>query len=478
MRAGAVQALAQLIGLALAVAISVAISHRLGTSPEADAFYLGRRLVTGLQEILVQVLSLVFLPMIAMQASPRGLAKLATWVALGGIAIALVFALGAKFVVTAIAPTLTGDAAVLAERVIMVLSASLPLALLGVLAGSALNLAGWFAWPAMLRLLPRVLVLTVFLLALGAQDSVTWAALAFVGGNAVALLLMLPFLRSGPAVPSARPQIGAALILVVGAQAALWFETAMAARAGVGGVALLEMAQRVGALLGNTLALAVLVPVFAKWTGSPELRTPQYFWRVVSGGATVLILVQGTLIYNAPKIVEQVLGQGAFEVAAQTQLTPVLLIMGFAPFATFLSRAFVIWVLTRQGKNAIGLVALSVLVDLAVRACAGGWMLPTMGVGAVALGMVLGPCAVALLLWARNRDDLCRAELSLSPLLGAGFGLMAAIASGLLLSRLTPWFATGEAISALIALAASGVIGIAVTALWLWWRNALWVFKF
>ncbi|MEY8882375.1 hypothetical protein [Donghicola sp. XS_ASV15] len=478
MRAGAVQALAQLVGLALAVGISVVISHRLGASPEADAFYLGRRLVTGLQEILVQVLSLVFLPMVAMQASSRGVAKLAMWVALGGIAIALVFALSAHFVVAAIAPTLTGDAAVLAERVIIVLSASLPLALLGVLAGSALNLAGWFAWPAILRLLPRVLVLTVFLLALGAQASVTWAAFAFVGGNAVALLLMVPFVRSGPVVPSARPQIGAALLLVVGAQAALWFESALAARTGVGGVALLEMAQRVGALLGNTLALAVLVPVFAKWTGSPKLRTPLNFWRTVAGGLTVLILVQGTVIYNAPKIVDHILGQGALGAAAQAELTPILIVMGFAPFATFLSRAFLIWVLTRQGKNALGIVALAVLIDLAVRAGVGVWLLPSLGVGAVALGMVLGPSAVALLLWAQNKADLRAARLSLAPLLGAGLGLLAVVGSGIVLAVVVPWLGSTQAVPTLVLIAVSGVIGMAVTVLWIWWRNALWVFKF
>lgn len=310
MRAGASQFLAQLLGLGLALAISVAISHRLGASAQADAFLLGRRLVTGLQEVLVQVLTLVFLPMVAMRAGKAALLKLAFWVALAGALVAGLFALASGPIVAFIAPEMAGATAALAARVIAVLAVSLPLALLGVLIGAALNLDGRFGWPAFVRLTPRAMVLGVFLAGLGAAQSVTWAAVGFVAGNALSVLLMLPFLRP-TATPqsSATPHVGAAMLLVIGAQAALWLETAFAARAGIGGITLLEMGQRVGALLGNTLALALVMPAFVKWTGQPETRSPQRFWQIAVVGCSLLMITQGALVLFAPRLVAEVFGQ-------------------------------------------------------------------------------------------------------------------------------------------------------------------------
>ncbi|NVO26666.1 hypothetical protein HJ526_04470 [Donghicola sp. C2-DW-16] len=476
MKAGLSQFLAQLLGLALAVAISVAISHSLGASDQADAFLLGRRLVTGLQELLAQVLTLVFLPMVAMQADRRALWRLTGWVALAGVGVAVAFAVLSGPIVATIAPEMTGEAAQLAARVIAVLSASLPLALLGVLAGAALNLRGSFGWPALVRLMPRLMVLAVFLLALDAAKAVSWAAMAFVLGNGIALALMVPFVRAVPARGStARAHVAAALLLVAGGQAALWIETALAARAGVGGVTLLEMAQRVAALLGNTLALALVMPVFAKWTADPAARTVRALSSVVTAGLALLILTQGALALFAPRIVADVLGQGAFGPEDQAALLPVLWVMVLPPFATLLARVMVIWLLTRPMAAGARWISVSVAADLVVRSGLGLWLVPQIGVSAVALGMVLGPMASACVLGAVCWSDVRAARIGAGPVIAAGLGLGAIAVAAWGLSLV--WQNTG-ALGSLAGMAAAGLVGLAVFLAVLRARNQLSIFRF
>lgn len=477
MKAGASQFLAQLLGLALALAISVAISHRLGASAQADAFLLGRRLVTGLQEVLVQVLTLVFLPMVAMQSGKAALLKMGFWVAVCGAVVAGLFALLSGPIVAVIAPELTGTTAALAARVIAILSASLPLALLGVLLGAALNLDGRFGWPALVRLAPRALVLGAFLAGLGAVQSVTWAAAGFVAGNALAVLLMLPFVRRVQrSKTSVTPHVGAAMLLVIGAQAALWLETALAARAGLGSITLLEMGQRVAALLGNTLALALVMPAFAKWTGKPETRTPQRFWQVAVVGVALLLMIQGALVLFAPRLVADVFGQGAFGAADQANLVPVIWILACAPFATLLSRLLVIWRITGQGAH-LWQIGVAVSVDLAVRAVLGVWLLPLWGVQAVALGMVLGPLASALVLGFVSWRDLRVAAVPIGLFAGAGLGLCAMYLTYALGHELE-WFGQSGAMPILSLMAASGASALLVLAAWVRLRGLGWVFKF
>ncbi|MCI5038233.1 MAG: hypothetical protein MRY81_00970 [Donghicola eburneus] len=478
MRAGASQFLAQLIGLGLAVAISVAISHRLGASAEADAFLLGRRLVTGLQEVLVQVLTLVFLPMVAMRAGQAALLRLGCWVAAAGVLIAVAFGALSGPIVAAIAPEMQGEAAAMARRVIVVLSGSLPLALVGVLMGAALNLSGRFGWPAMARLAPRAMVLGVFLAGLGASQSVMWAAAGFVAGNAVALLMMLPLVRPVEAPKSqVAPHVGAALLLVAGAQGALWLETALAARAGVGGITLLEMGQRVAALLGNTLALALVMPAFAKWTARPDERTGRHFWKLAAAGTALLVLAQGLLMILAPRIVANVLGQGALGAEGQEALLPVIWILALAPFATLLSRLLVVWRITGAGGH-LGQVGLAVVVDLCVRSILGLTLLPAIGVQAVALGMVLGPLASAAVLGALSRRDLRGEGVGFLPVLGSMMGLAAGVVVMWAAPMVFPWFAEQSILSTLALTSLSGVAALGVFTMWIRWRGLVWVFRF
>ncbi|MEE3071540.1 MAG: hypothetical protein VX378_10605, partial [Pseudomonadota bacterium] len=102
--AGLRQFVVQLLGLGLAVVISVLISHQLGAGAQADAFLLGRRLVTGLQELMTQVLVLVFIPMLAMRPGKEAMVRLASQAAFLGMLGAALFWGGAACIIELIAP--------------------------------------------------------------------------------------------------------------------------------------------------------------------------------------------------------------------------------------------------------------------------------------------------------------------------------------------------------------------------------------
>ena len=66
---GSAQFAGQFLGLLLAILVSHLIARRMGVGPQADAFLLGRRLITAVTEALNQIVVAVFIPLIAAQAA-------------------------------------------------------------------------------------------------------------------------------------------------------------------------------------------------------------------------------------------------------------------------------------------------------------------------------------------------------------------------------------------------------------------------
>ena len=257
---------------------------------------------------------------------------------LGGCGLAALFILSAPWIVATLAPDFPEAGRRLATQVLAVFGAALPATMISVAFAAFLNVAGRFGAPSSTGHVPRAAIVATLLLAGGALA--VKAALAFtLGWYLVALLLFVlavPVLRQHALDDHAKPELapvaarraalGTALVLMVlGAFASTWLETYFAAGVGPGGVTTLELGQRLGALLANTLAMALTLAVFARWSraagsGAPELGgLPAEAGRLGSTlviGLCLLAPVQVFFFVNSDALVDALLDHGRFDAEA------------------------------------------------------------------------------------------------------------------------------------------------------------------
>ena len=477
--AGSAQFAGQALGLVLALVVSHLIARTMGTGPEADAFLLGRRLITAVTEALNQVIVVVFIPLIAAQvAGGAGLGQIV--LRSGGAAFAVGLGLGlslmlaAPWIVAGVADGFAQETAALATRVVAILALALPATVATVALGAYCNVRGRFGAAAAIRQLPRAAVAGT--LALGAGGLAVLAAGAYAAGAVAVTLLTLVVawrLRHAPmraTRPSGRAATGrrgaASIVLAVGAMAALWLETAVAADVGAGAVAVLDYGQRLGALLPNTLGTALTLVVFsdlsrraAAGEGALDTRLGAALW---TGLALTLPLTIG-LVATAPDLVELVLGYGAFD--SHTEVTTLVRWMAVAPLGALATRMLYARVLADEGLPMVRLVGGAVAADLILRAVLFAVLVPRIGLTGVPLALLLAPLGPVLVMAVglRGRGVWPRFDRSAldGPLMATALASSAAIAAGAWIGGA---LAEGAKAQALAAVGIAGTAGLAVVA--------------
>lgn len=489
LRRGSAQFAGQFLGLALALLVSHLIARRLGVGPEADAFLLGRRLITAVSETLSQVLVVVFIPMIAAHAAAgAGLGRIVLRSVgpglLGGFGLAVAFVLGAPAIVAAVAPDFPVSTQALAAQVIAFLALSLPAVVATAALAAHCNVNGTFGGPAAIRQLPRAGVAAALVLAAtGAVATTAASAYALVAWIA-ALLTFAVAARAHraavDAVPASKidPRRGrstttrrgtAAVIIAIGALGFLWIETAVAAAQGPGSVAMLDFGQRLGALLGNTLATALGLVVFADLSrraakGEIDALGPSFQRATVTGLALIFPITVG-MISNADALVELLLGYGAFARAdGRQEVVRLIQLMSVAPVGALVLRLMLARILAQDDLPVMRLVGGATLVDLAARLGLFALLIPRFGLMGVPITLILAPVVptVALALWLRRRGTFTGSAEArhLAPVLAASTSTALAIAAGAVLAGpLIP--AMGDKAHAALQLALSGGLGVA-----------------
>ena len=497
----------QALGFALALLVSLLVARKLGAGTETDAFFLSRRVITGVIETLNQILVVFYIPLIAADAAlnsrgfRRAFARRLLVAGLGGCGLAALFILSAPWIVATLAPDFPEAGRRLATQVLAVFGAALPATMISVAFAAFLNVAGRFGAPSSIRQVPRAAIVATLLLASGALA--VKAALAFtLGWYLVALVLFVlavPVLRqhalddhakselapgSAPAA-ARRAALGTALVLMVlGAFASTWLETYFAAGVGPGGVTTLELGQRLGALLANTLAMALTLAVFARWSraagsgaagsgaaGSGGL--PAEAGRLGSTlvvGLCLLAPVQVFFFVNSGALVDALLDHGRFDAEAARAVAEAIRWMALAPLSAFVLRLVVVRIIVEPGIPVTAWVALGVVADVAAKLVLFYWLTPRLGVAGIMLGQGLAPLVPIALYLALTRR---RPGFVGGFALGRSRGLPVAAALGCLGltlgARLGPAVADaaglGGTLAALCVPATSGLIGLAATAL-------------
>ena len=485
---GTVQFLGQAFGLVLAVLVSHLIARRLGVGLEADAFILGRRLITAVTETLNQVVSIVFVPLVAAQAAAGAglwviLRRAAGPAFLVGALLAVLFIVTAPAIVSIVAADFAEPAKTLAVRVMVALSLALPASVITMALVSYCNINDIFGTPAAMKQLPRAGVAVALILAVEGSVAIT-AAWAYTGAAfaVVAMILGLILLKtdnapkakpvSDPAPSAATARRGtAAMIIAAAALTFLWMETYVAASLGSGSVATLDYGQRLGALLGNTLATALGLVVFvdlARRAASGEDHTLGTAFRsaAINGVALIIPIAVGVAI-NAGALVDLILGYGAFsENSQRDDVVRLVQLMAIAPVPALVLRMIYARIVADAALPMVRLLLLAMAVDFSARIVMFWLLTSALGLAGIAVTLICAPVftGAALIIALRGQGVFGSGMPSLAPmrkmLILSGM-TVAALVIGAGLADLLGAEMRGKSKAAL-ELGLSGGLGIAV----------------
>ncbi|MEM1373315.1 MAG: lipid II flippase MurJ [Pseudomonadota bacterium] len=425
--AGLQQFGAQVLGLVLAIGISILLAARLGAGLESDAFLFARRLATGLTEILGQVLAFFFVPLLVSrlrQAPDRfsgAFFQFGSRVFAAGIVFFVAIFAASGPIANLLLPDMAAETQARATLYLRIFAASLPAVLIALYFSATLNMVGSFGGPVLLRQLPRVAIFFVLIFAAGSVAmsasiafTLTWLVVASLIGIWALRIVGRQALSGGLSAQEETQGSGAGtfgtavLIVGLGGQATLWMETFYAASVGTGQLTILEFAQRLGGLLGSTLSSALILPLFSLWILRPETRSFGSISRYALTAFALLVLIQGFLVINAAELFELLYGYGAFTDAARGDLLATIQVLAIAPFSILVMRMAFVWHMTSARRFRLLEAGVVVFLDLLVRWICIALFIDTLGLRAIALGMIVAPLVmtICLTLFAVSWSDL------------------------------------------------------------------------
>ena len=342
-RAVSSQFFGQLIGVLLALGISVVLAYKVGAGIESDIFFLGRRLVTGLTEALNKALVVVYIPFFihamiegkdnAFKVLNKALLKML----LLGIVLTAIFIMLSPVIISLLAPGIGSDAQDAANNILVIFLLMLPATILVVVFNGFCNAVGSFGYPALARLFPRLFLFATLLLfvpPLGIE-AISWS---FTLGNYAALIIVAVVAYSAMSnvattvdtLPGqdqsdvTRRRGLAMLAILVASQVAIWLETSYAIKGGEGALSMLEYAQRLGNLIPGMLSFSLVAVFYTAWCreiarGERETVARRFYhWLAI--GLAVVLPVAAYIYVNAHELVVVLLRHGSFS-DANAQLT-------------------------------------------------------------------------------------------------------------------------------------------------------------
>lgn len=463
-----------MLGLVLAVGITLLITYRLGATFEADAFIMARRLITGLTELMHRAMLMIFIPAMAAGifaggVRRRGLAMQGGRALAAGVVLFAVIWFIAPPVINALGGAMGSETRALAIWVMRVMALAIPAVVLANLLTATLNLEGVFGAPALLRLLPRMFILAAFSLA-ASQVLVKSAAAGFVLGNLVLVLGCLWLVRRRRAMPLAqaasaprtRPpgNVGAVLLMFGGAQVVSLFEIGFAMQLGEGALTILELAQRITVLISGAFISATVIPFLAKWSRDEDARNPASFGRALRMGLVFLACVQGFFLVNAGAVVSLLFGHSLLGAQALRELVALVMVAAAAPLVVFCYQLLAIWNIAAGRAGLVWCMLAANIVNLGVRIALALGLMPQIGLQALTLGMVAGPAVAAVVL-------IVLGDRGLRPVTPHGWQMAGkpAVAVVAVLVALSLGHLGGQAFGATLAPVMAAVLTLAASAL-------------
>ncbi len=410
------------LGLVLALAISILLAGRLGAGTSTDAFFFARRLTTGLTEALSRVVGIVYIPglVTALRSEKLGEVSL-LWrrqlfqVVSLSLAGAVICALAAPLIVAGLAPGMEDERAALAIRLLRILVFLIPAGLFLAVSKSLLNAGRRFATPALMSLMPRILLVSCLLLfvpPLGVQF-LGWALLAgSILAGAILLVVLsrqLPSMKKEGAVEAVAGakdsggRLWPSLLMHGYGQGIVWIDLAFASTVGAGGVSVLEYGTRLMSILPGLLSSSMLTVMYTEYShhaldgaGRSMLRS---LMRTTRGGLFILLPLVGLIVLLASDIVGLLLFRGAFDAEAAGLTVSVMQLLAPAMVLSFAANNLMSGLYADVTAPRMRILAITFSGSLICRVIAVSLLIGPLGIGGVALGNSLGSLCTLFLLY-------------------------------------------------------------------------------
>lgn len=362
-------------GLVLSLVISVLLANRLGAVAGTDAFFLVRRLTTGVTEALRRVVVYAYIPpLVAVMRSSDGAVTGRLWrshlirnVGLALFAAALI-SLAAPWVIAAVAPGFDAERAAIGTALIRIFVFLIPVGLVLASMTSLLFASRRFGLPEFARALPRFLVVIVlmFLVPPLGVMALTWVLL---GGTVMVVLILIPSLRrvirdsaatkdqasaGSPLAATggeAEPELavrGRALPIMIWQgyiQGSGWLDLAFASLLVVGGVSVLAYGQRLVQIVPAVLNFSLFTIMYTEFAHRAADGEGQGLQRsVVACLRTGLFMLVPFMIFlwvAADQIVGLLFHHGAFDDQAAALTTSV--VRWFSPMVVLMFFTNTLW---------------------------------------------------------------------------------------------------------------------------------------
>lgn len=415
-------AFARGLGLVLALAVSVLLANRLGAGATTDAFFFARRLTVGVTEALRRVAGLVLVPGLVSalrSLSARDVARLwlqqLTRIVSISILAAIAGALFAPQIVRVLGPGLEAERAALAVRLIRILVFLIPAGLFVATSSGLLNAGRRYGVPAMLSMVPRLLVVISLLLFVPPMgvELLAWVLLigSITAGLALYLIIrkVLPRLQAECASDTPSPpgettgRLWPSLLLQGYAIAIVWIDLAFASTLGSGGLSVLEYGNRLMTILPGLLSTSLMTVMYTEYShGAAEGNTGAMQRSLVQsarGGLFILVPLTGFFALWGDGIVRILLHHGAFGADTADLTTWVMRMIAPAVIFSFLSNILTSGLFADPKAPRMKMLGISMAVALVCRVVSIKMLIGPFGVSGIALGNSLASLCMLCVLY-------------------------------------------------------------------------------
>ena len=482
-------ALWKALGGLISLATAIGIANIFGASGNTDAYFLARKLVTNTAAGLERAFQLVQVPPMVQRAKHEGiralrsrLLKTTSWTFLTAALVAAAGYVYAPQIVAVIAPGFDDVQLQDGAVILRILIVTLPIWAVTGLTGAALNALRLFSLPAVARLLPRLVVVLVLIIAplflAPGEFGLPWLALASVVGTILMAVMIFRSVRRTMNVADDLPvtanvpepkvfskaRTAAMLIAQVHMVGASWIDMAFGSLAGVGSIATLELAQRltnVAPGVASNSIISVYYTEFASAHSDGDMQRLRDALRDSYRAALVFTVPIAVLLgVLSDPLVSLILEHGAFsEQAAESAQSIVVILSVLLPVNALLGTT-VSAVFADPGHRHLMVVTSSAALSIAIRILIAASLIGALGVLAVPLSSLVSMSAMfaAFLFWQTRMHG---SPIGWRDLRTVGTILLAALVGGLLswLCKVA-WAPVGEGRLALIGLLlVAGAVG-------------------
>lgn len=418
------------MGMLLSLFVVTFIANVFGASASTDAYFFARKIISGISAGLERSFHLALVPSLIRIAQEDGFQSLSRLIRkrqlilfVWSFAITVTAVFLAPYIIKILAPGFDGDQLSQATLYLRILLFTLPIAVYTAMSGAALNAFRVFSTPAFARLMPRFFV-ALTLISIPVAYGFEWVSYAVIMGSVV--MAGVFFVLSRKAFKKlitdqsssdilGKPQAivgttsGNRIAIMIIAQVHMigssWIDMGFASLAAVGGIAVLELGQRITNMAPGVVTNSVSTVYYTEFSNAVLNNDKAHFQQQIGASirATLFFVapIAGMLFLLSDMIVAALLHHGAFTQESADFTTQIIQILAPLLIVNAILGTVVAALLADHRIPQMRFMIVGTLVSLTVRIGLASALIGSMGVIAVPISSLFAMTVLLIVLYAQ-----------------------------------------------------------------------------